>query len=405
MHTSILVVGAGPAGASTAWHLAQLNVEVTVVDRAHFPRDKVCAEYVSPQATRILAAMAALEPYEDTDVPHLTGMRVRAPSGKTFTGLFAGEHQYHGFREFGLGVRRTTFDALLVDRVRAAGVTVLEGTHVTDVTRDSQGRVDGVIATAPSGAPIVIHADLVVGADGLRSVVGRRLGLIHVSRTPRRLALVTHYRGITGMTSLGEMHVERDGYVGLADVGHGLTNVALVVPMTAAADIAGDRTAFLEDWLMQHDQFPERFAQAKRVDAVRVTGPFATMATPAWAPGAVLVGDAADFFDPFTGEGIYAALRGGELLAPFAAAEARAKTGEPLTEYEKARRAEFSGKWTVERIVGSIVASPRLMNHATRALARQQAMADLLIGVTGDFVPAREVLRFGYIARLLLFGI
>jgi flavin-dependent dehydrogenase len=122
------------------------------------------------------------------------------------------------------------------------------------------------------------------------------------------------------------------------------------------------------------------------------------------ADGAALVGDAADFFDPFTGEGIYAALRGGELLAPFAraalAAGGAAADG-ALREYDRARRREFGGKWAVERLIGAAVAFPPLMNHAARVLSRRRDMADLLVGVTGDFVPAREVLRAGYLLRLL----
>ena len=111
------------------------------------------------------------------------------------------------------------------------------------------------------------------------------------------------------------MHVERDGYVGIADVGNGLTTVALVVPASRSREISGDRAAFLERWLRAHPHLAPRFARAERVTPVVATGPFASHARRAWAPGAALVGDAADFFDPFTGEGIYAALRGGEMLA------------------------------------------------------------------------------------------
>ena len=133
-------------------------------------------------------------------------------------------------------------------------------------------------------------------------------------------------------------------------------------------------------------------------------GPFAQHARRAWAPGAALVGDAADFFDPFTGEGIYAGLRGGELLAPFAAEAATSATAagavRTLRAYEAARRREFGGKWIVERMVGTSVAHPLLINQAARVLSRRKDMADLLVGVTGDFVPAGEVLRAGYLLRL-----
>jgi flavin-dependent dehydrogenase len=203
------------------------------------------------------------------------------------------------------------------------------------------------------------------------------------------------------------MHVEKDGYVGIADVGNGLTTVALVVPARAARDAAVDPDAMLDEWLIGHPHLAARFAVAERVEPVRATGPFASYTKRAWARGAALVGDAADFFDPFTGEGVYSALRGGELLTPFAAEAATNAAGadRALAAYDRARRAEFHGKWRVERLIAATVAVPALINHAARALSRRKEMADVLVGVAGDFVPASQVLRVGYFARLLLFGV
>ncbi|HWC44833.1 MAG TPA: hypothetical protein VG868_01855, partial [Casimicrobiaceae bacterium] len=143
-----------------------------------------------------------------------------------------------------------------------------------------------------------------------------------------------------------------------------------------------------------------------RVSPVVATGPFAARARRAWAPGAALVGDAADFFDPFTGEGIYAALRGGEMLAPFIlralGAESLGSADRALEEYDALRRREFGGKWIVEWIIGAVVGSPRLMNRCARILATRKDMADLLVGVTGDFVPARSVLNARYLMSLFV---
>jgi flavin-dependent dehydrogenase len=203
----------------------------------------------------------------------------------------------------------------------------------------------------------------------------------------------------------GEMHVHRDGYVGLANVGGGATNVAVVIPQSRAREIGVDRAAYVDNWVRRRPQLAARFTGAERVSPVHTTGPFASRVSRAWAPGAALVGDAADFFDPFTGEGIYAALRGGEMLAPFALAALAAShhraSNDALAGYDAARRAEFSGKWAVERLVGTAVAWSPLINRAAHVLSRRKDMADLLVGVTGDFVPAREVLRPGYLLRLL----
>ena len=400
-----IIVGGGPAGSSTAFFLARMGLDVLVLDKARFPRDKTCSEYLSPQASRILETMGALPAIEASGAAQLAGMRVHAPNGATIHGEFAADHGFRGHRDRGLAVRRTILDAILLDRARHAGARVAEESRVIDVTRDETGRVTGVI-TAGESKPVILRASLVVGADGLRSIVGRRLGLIRRSGWPRRIALVTHYSGVDNVPDFGEMHVDRDGYCGIAPVGNGLVNVAVVVPVSKAAEVAVDRTEFLEDWIATRPKLAAMFSHAERVGPVRATGPFATSARRAWTPGAALVGDAAEFFDPFTGEGIYSALRGGDLLAASAADASKASSGiasdAALHRYETARRKEFSGKWTVERMIGTAVAFPALINRAANVLSVRRDMADLLVGVVGDFVPARQVLRPGYLLPLLL---
>jgi geranylgeranyl reductase family protein len=395
----VLVVGAGPAGSATAHFLARQGLDVLVLDRAHFPRPKACAEYLSPQASRILDALGVLTTIEGSGAAQLSGMRVRAPNGSVIHGEFAAAHGFHGFRDRGLALRRTELDPILLDAARRAGARVEEGARVTGLERDARGRVIGVETAAG-----VRRARLVIGADGLRSIVARDLGVARRSRFPRRLALVAHFTDVREMGGQGEMHVERDGYLGLADVGHGRTNVALVIPASQARRIGGDAAGYLEGWIASKPHLAPRFVGASRVSPVLATGPFAVSSMQAYGPGAALVGDAADFFDPFTGEGIYAALRGAELLAPFAVQAATASsardTDAALAAYEKARRAEFRGKWRVERLIGTAVAFPPLMNRAAAVLSRRRDLADLLIGVAGDFVPPAAVLHPRFLLSL-----
>ncbi len=402
----VLVVGAGPAGSSAAWHLAREGAQVMVLDRARFPREKPCAEYLSPEASRILAAMGALEKCEAAGAAHLAGMVIRAPNGAHIRGEFAAAHGFHAFRDRGLALRRPVLDTILLERARVAGAEVREGEQVISVLRNSRGAVCGVRVRAEAYGARDIRARLVIGADGLRSTIARRMGVARRTLGPRRLAFIGHYRDVEGITDFGEMHVEREGYAGFADVGNGLTNVAVVVPRARVRDgVAGGPAAFLERWIAARAHLAPRMTHASRATTVRVTGPFASHASHAWGRGVALVGDAADFFDPFTGEGIYAALRGGELLAPFAleslAADRPRDADAALRAYDRARRTAFRGKWAIERLVALAVGAPALLDRAASTLEASPAMADLFVGVAGDFVPAREVLRPGYLAKLI----
>jgi flavin-dependent dehydrogenase len=406
LDAEVIVVGGGPSGASTAFALAKEGVDVLILDRAKFPRDKICAEYLSPEASRILSKMDVLDDVETSQPAHLSGMKFRSPSGDTAHGEFAAQHGFRGFRDKGLAVRRLVLDEKVLRGAERAGARVEESVQVSDLERDSSGRVTGVRTPGAHTAPRILRSGYVVGADGLRSVVGRRLGLVRTSRLfPKRIALVAHYRGVQGVTDMGEMHVDYDGYFGIVDVGGGIMNVAVVVPMERLKTMPDGRTELFEQWIAARPHLAERFVGAERLTPVSATGPFASVSRRPWAPGAALVGDAADFFDPFTGEGIYAALHGGEILAPFLIEALRSPAGREakvLAGYESARKREFGGKWKLERIVGMAIAYPYFLNNAARALARRKDMADILVGVAGDFIPTKLVLNPRFLFNLFI---
>jgi len=402
----VLVVGGGPAGAATAALLSRAGVQVTVLDRARFPRPKACAEFLSPQAARVLERLGVLDRIEAAGPARLDGLVIRAPGGALVRGDYAAAHGYRAHRDYALSLPRTTLDPLLLANARAAGATVEESTQVTQLEHDRRGRVVGVEART-GGETRRLRARLVVGADGLRSTVARRLGLARRASWPRRVGLTAHFARVEGVRPLGEMHVEADGFVGIADVGDGLVNVSLVVPASRGHELRGDAAGFLHRWIMARPQLAARFANAERVTPVRASGPYASHARRPWSPGAALVGDAADFFDPFTGEGIYAALRGGELLADIVAGERDAlahpvRLDRLLQAYARAHAAEFRGKQRVERIIGLCVAWPRVVDRAARVLSARRDLADLLVGVVGDFVPASRVLTVSYLSSIFL---
>jgi flavin-dependent dehydrogenase len=397
----VLVIGAGPAGSASAALLAGAGHDVIVVDRAAFPRDKPCSEYLSPEAVRVLDRLGAVGSLEQSGAQPLEGTVVIGPGGARLHGIF-GEARPAPFRRTGLSVARQVLDATLLQTARSAGARVMERTRLEELVYEG-GAVAGAVLRGPRGRQVV-RSRLVIGADGLRSSVARRLGA-HSRGSLRRVAFVAHVEGVPGLARSAEMHVGARGYVGLNPLGRDVTNVALVVPAALAAGARGRSSEFFFESLERFPGVRGRVDLRRMVRPVLATGPFATRARRVTADGALLVGDAADFFDPFTGEGICSALRGAELVALHAGAalhEPGVVTRRRLATYRRARIRSFAGKWAVERLIGYGMLWPRLFDRAVERLGRRPGMAHTLIGVTGDFVPARAALNPLFLARLLL---
>jgi flavin-dependent dehydrogenase len=397
----VLVVGGGPAGSATAILAARAGLEVLLVDRAAFPRDKACAQCLSPEATRDLADLGVLAELEAAAPPRLAGMRMVSDDGTAVTGYYdrqAGDSA----PAYGLAVTRTVLDTALVRAAARAGAEVRERTAVERLIVE-RGVVRGAVVRR-HGERREERCRVVVGADGLNSIVARDLGLA-ISGHPRRLALAAHLAGVRGLGACGEMFCGRGWYVGIVALGGGVAGAAMVVPLADHRAIAHDREGYFRARLASLPELGERTAGAAIVREILVTGPFARRCRRPSADGALLVGDAADFFDPFTGEGVFAALRGGRLAAD-AIAAALASGGEAtrvrLGPYAEARRRVFRDKRVLERVAGLSVTRPAVMRRFTRRLGEHPGVADLWVGAAGGRVPVRTLFSPRHLAALLL---
>ncbi len=388
----MVVVGGGPAGSAAAVFLRQAGHDVVLLDEARFPRDKVCGEGISPGSWRLLARMGVEASVRGLGPHPLRGMALTAPDGTRFLGL------YGGGREAGLAVRRRDLDAALLAQARAAGVEVREETRVVDLLGNGEG--PGVVAEC-QGVRSSIAARLVVGADGRRSLVARRLGLLRPHPRLRKFAVRGYWEGVPGLGEHGEMHVGGGGYCGVAPLSPTGANVTFVLDREAMRAAGGDLEAFYRGAFDRWPALRERMTGARLLGPPRAIGPLALEARSVEAPGLALVGDSAGFYDPFTGEGVTLALRSAELLSEVAH-RALARPGPAsLREYAERRQAATGDKFRLNRLLQRVVAWPDLADAVAHRLARRPDLADRLVGIAGDLVPARSALGLRFLWELI----
>jgi geranylgeranyl reductase family protein len=387
----VVVVGAGPAGSAAATLLAERGWSVALLDKAAFPRPKICGEYLSPEAARVLDRLGVLKAVDAAGAQPLHGMRITAPDGTVLDGTYPTSGRWRGYRDHALAIRREAFDRILLERARALPVDVRERHRVTGLIV-AGGAVRGVKAENADGATVELRSRLVVGADGRASVVARALGLVRPHRL-QRLALIRHVSGIEGLGDRGEIYVDPPDYSILNPVAPGIVNVSLVVPLAHAKPFSSRLETFMEARLRQLRHVPARLAGMKAEGPVMAMGPLAYHVREPRVGGVLLAGDAAGFYDPFTGEGLYTALRSAELLAEVAhpALSAGDLSARALAPYARAKRAAFWDKARVTRALQLIIGHRRLANGAARYLQRRPALLGTLMGVIGDFVPPRQI--------------
>ena len=381
-----LVVGAGPAGSVAGLVLARAGVPVRLVDRSEFPRDKLCGDTLNPGALAILDRLGLGDRVRARAIP-IPGMVVTGPLGARVACDYPG-----GIA--GAAISRRDLDAALLDAAIAAGAEFLPSIHVKEVVTDERSRVAGIRFGRGTQQ---MSARVVIAADGRRSRLAFGQGLARFAASPRRWAFGAYFEGVDGVTARGEMHVRTDGYIGVAGLGAGITNVCVVSELgtdgrsdtTVLKRLAGVDSAHIIARSISHDpELRDRFARARRISPVITLGPLAVEARGAGCPGLLLAGDAAGFVDPMTGDGLRFALRGGELAAEAALRELQ--TGAPaFTQLLQARRREFSRKWRVNRALRRLVGSPGAVRVAAAVSMYWARPVRYLVGVAGDVALAR----------------
>jgi geranylgeranyl reductase family protein len=379
----VIVVGAGPAGATTAFYLAQSGLDVLLLEKSRFPREKVCGDGLTPRAVKTLVSMGISVTEQDGWVRN-KGLRVIG-AGKRLELPWPELASYPGY---GLVRTRHDLDETLARRAQQAGARLHEGVTVTAPVRSERtGRITGVVAkTADDGEDRTYRARVVVAADGNSSRLSLAMGLRKRDDRPLGVAVRTYYRThrhdddyLESWLDLWDGDRLLPGYGWIFGMGDGTSNVGLGLLNTSAAFGHTDYHALLRKWLKG---MPAEwgFTEENRTQPIRGAAlPMGFNRTPHYHQGLLLAGDAGGMVNPFNGEGIAYAMESAEILArtivQALARSRRAETERVLAGYPDALSQAYGGYYALGRTFVKLIGKPTLMRIATKhAMSRPALM-------------------------------
>jgi geranylgeranyl reductase family protein len=367
----VIVVGAGPAGSATAFHLAQAGLDVLLLEKTTFPREKVCGDGLTPRATKQLVKLGV-----DLDAPgwiRNKGLRIIGGGVR----MELPWPDLASYPDYGLVRTRMDFDQILVERAVAVGAKLRMNTSVTEPLVDERtNRIMGVKAKTDDGEA-VFKAPLVVAADGNSTRLSLAMGLRKRDDRPMGVAVRRYYTSprhdddyLESWLELWDGERLLPGYGWVFGVGDGTSNVGLGLLNTSEAFKNVDYRGLLKSWLAG---MPEEWGYQEDNATGPVRGaalPMGFNRTPHYTRGLLLVGDAGGMINPFNGEGIAYAMESAEMAAevivqalsrPTAAQRERA-----LHDYPRVLKQAYGGYYTIGRMFVKAIGDPRVMKFATR---------------------------------------
>ena len=392
-----IVVGAGPAGATTAFYLAQSGLDVLLLEKSRFPREKVCGDGLTPRAVKTLVGMGISVSEQDGWVRN-KGLRVIG-AGKRLELPWPELASYPGY---GLVRTRLDLDETLARRAQQAGARLLEGVTVTGPVRDERGgRITGVVAkAADGGGERTYRARVVVAADGNSSRLSVAMGLRKRDDRPLGVAVRTYYRTrrhdddyLESWLDLWDGDRLLPGYGWIFGMGDGTSNVGLGLLNTSVAFGNTDYHALLRKWLKG---MPAEwgFTEENRTQPIRGAAlPMGFNRTPHYHQGLLLVGDAGGMVNPFNGEGIAYAMESGEILArtivQALARSRRAETERVLAGYPHALNQAYGGYYALGRTFVKLIGKPTLMRFATKHSMGRPALMRFALKLLANLTDPR----------------
>ncbi|MDO5025435.1 MAG: geranylgeranyl reductase family protein [Trueperella sp.] len=399
-HVDVLVVGAGPGGSATAYYLALAGVNVLVLEKGIFPRDKICGDGLTPRAVAELIRMG-IQIEEDAGWVKNYGVRAYG-AGHSISVPWP---KLASMPNYGSASPRAQFDHMLAEKARAAGAEIREGVTVrSPITDERTGRIIGVEARNKAKEELTVYAKFVVDAGGVAARIATAAGREKMMDRPMGVAVRTYYESPLAATDMMESWLELwsgkpgeseqlPGYAWAFPVGNGLVNVGLggISPNGTATGI--DYKNVFAKWVENTPPEWQLTPENERGTLRGAALPMAFNRQPLYENGLALVGDAGGMISPFNGEGIAYALAAGRIVAQYLSQalvrETTAEQDRVMGEYVRDMKAELGGYYTLGRIFALLISQPAIMHICVKYGLPRPRLMRLVMKLLSDSYDRR----------------
>ena len=405
----LIIVGGGPAGAASTLYAKRQGLKVLLVDKARFPRDKICGDALSGKAVAILHELELLDKMQD--LPGATiGTVVFGSPDQVDINIDLRTHEHRDLLTGkvmpmkGFVIRREIFDNFLFEEARRVADTCIEEFTVKDLLRE-EGRTVGIVGTTNSETR-EFKSKLVLGCDGFNSIVSRKAGLYDHNGRHWIVALRCYYENVADLSDQIELHFVdevRPGYFWIFRLDNGQVNVGIGM----VHDAMKRRNINLKDALDQvisRPPFAERFRNAKPLEKpVGWNLPVGSKRRKIHGDGFLILGDAAGLIDPFTGEGIGNAFYSARLAVDTAveAINANNFSEQFLKRYEDRLWESLGDELKISSRMQSLGRCRPLLNYVLRKAAKNDELRELICGMIANAFPKKDLLSPLFYLKLL----
>jgi len=389
----VIIVGAGPAGTTAALYAQKLNLNCILLDKAVFPRDKICGDALSGKSVRIMRELELLDDVGKLEGSEINRITFGSPSNKQFDIHLQGTKNKNHITK-GFVIPRMIFDNYMFDK--AASVTeTRQGFTVHDLILEND-HVVGIVGKNKKGNVEEFRAPIIMGCDGSNSIIARKLGLYEMDMENTSVAVRCYYEGVKDLTDQIELHYVKEvnpGYFWLFPAGDGRANIGIGL---SKSDMKKEKRTLRQimDEVTQSDYFKERFADAKQLE--RPVGwnlPLGSSHRKNYGNGFMLLGDAAGLVDPFTGEGIGNAMVSGQYAMEVAAKSKLSGdySKHAFAEYDELLWGEIGKELRTSTKLQSLARSKFLLNFVINRAARNEEVQNIISGMLSNEIPKDEL--------------